>query len=238
MWFRFSLIPFTTGTSKILPRFYSNKRLSMQKSLQNNDTVKRILQSATFLFAERGFSETSVRTITGLADVNLASVNYHFGSKKDLIQAVFSRFLNPIARDLDSFLNHTENSDTSTEDLLRGLFRVILEAAREVDEKPQRFMQLLGLAYSQSQEHLRHFLLTRYGKTYQRFLKALAARLSGIESKELFWRLHFMLGAAIFTLSSFDSIRSILNAEYQDDTHLDEAIELLVPSLVSMLESP
>lgn len=209
----------------------------MSKNSPNNDTVKRILQSATFLFAERGFSETSVRTITGLADVNLASVNYHFGSKKDLIQAVFSRFLTPIARDLDTLLNAAESENSSTEDVLRGLFKVILEAASEVDEKPQRFMQLLGLAYSQSQEHLRHFLLTRYGHTYKRFLTTLAAGLSHLNQKELFWRLHFMLGAAIFTLSSFDSIRSILNAEYKDDTELAEAIELLIPSLVAMLQS-
>lgn len=47
-----------------------------------SDTKTRILDAAEKLFAERGFSETSLRLITSKAEVNLASVNYHFGSKK------------------------------------------------------------------------------------------------------------------------------------------------------------
>jgi len=47
------------------------------------DTKNRILDAAEVLFAERGFADTSLRLITSEADVNLASVNYHFGSKKE-----------------------------------------------------------------------------------------------------------------------------------------------------------
>ena len=50
------------------------------------DTKVRILNAAEALFAEQGFTQTSMRAITARADVNLASVNYHFGSKKNLIQ--------------------------------------------------------------------------------------------------------------------------------------------------------
>ena len=58
-----------------------------------SDTKTRILDAAEKLFAERGFSETSLRLITSKAEVNLASVNYHFGSKKELIRAVLARYL-------------------------------------------------------------------------------------------------------------------------------------------------
>ncbi|TVP55269.1 MAG: TetR/AcrR family transcriptional regulator, partial [Halomonadaceae bacterium] len=63
--------------------------------MAQSETVDRILDAAEELFAERGFSETSLRMITSHARVNLAAVNYHFGSKKALIQAVFARFLTP-----------------------------------------------------------------------------------------------------------------------------------------------
>ncbi len=65
--------------------------------MAQSDTVERILDAAEILFAEKGFSETSLRLITSKAQVNLAAVNYHFGSKKSLIQAVFSRFLGHFA---------------------------------------------------------------------------------------------------------------------------------------------
>ncbi|MFC6979826.1 TetR/AcrR family transcriptional regulator [Microbulbifer taiwanensis] len=51
--------------------------------MSQTDTVSRILDAAEVLFAERGFTETSLRTITSTAGVNLAAVNYHFGSKKN-----------------------------------------------------------------------------------------------------------------------------------------------------------
>ncbi|CSD08028.1 TetR family transcriptional regulator [Vibrio cholerae] len=46
-----------------------------------SSTKEKILDVAEGLFAEYGFNDTSLRTITSKAGVNLASVNYHFGDK-------------------------------------------------------------------------------------------------------------------------------------------------------------
>ena len=67
-------------------------------------TVDRILDTAEVLFAQKGFAETSLRAITSKAGVNLAAVNYHFGSKESLVQAVFERFLTPFCAALDAKL--------------------------------------------------------------------------------------------------------------------------------------
>jgi AcrR family transcriptional regulator len=45
-------------------------------------TQDKILDAAEQLFASTGFADTSLRQITSMAQVNLAAVNYHFGSKK------------------------------------------------------------------------------------------------------------------------------------------------------------
>ena len=73
--------------------------------MAQSETVERILDAAEHLFAEKGFAETSLRLITSKAGVNLAAVNYHFGSKKALIQAVFVRFLNPFVHSLEQELD-------------------------------------------------------------------------------------------------------------------------------------
>ena len=57
------------------------------------DTRQRILDAAEVLFTEHGFDATTLRQITGAAEVNLAAVNYHFGSKEELIREVFRRRL-------------------------------------------------------------------------------------------------------------------------------------------------
>src|SRR5512140_1224057 len=57
------------------------------------DTRQRILDAAECLFTQYGFGATTLRQITGAAEVNLAAVNYHFGSKEELIREVFRRRL-------------------------------------------------------------------------------------------------------------------------------------------------
>ena len=50
----------------------------------DTETRTRIMEAAASIFAEHGFAATTIRMICGLAHVNLAAVNYHFGSKEGL----------------------------------------------------------------------------------------------------------------------------------------------------------
>ena len=75
--------------------FVSYKRMYGRRMASPN-TRTQILDAAEQLFAERGFSGTSVRAITDLADANLAAVGYHFGSKAQLLAAVIRRVVEPI----------------------------------------------------------------------------------------------------------------------------------------------
>src|SRR5438132_3138101 len=61
-----------------------------------HETRTRILDAAEELFMQHGFEATSMRVLTNKAGVNLAAVNYHFGSKHALIEAVFRRRLDPM----------------------------------------------------------------------------------------------------------------------------------------------
>lgn len=65
-----------------------------KKSAEN--TRERILRAAERIYAASGFHGMSLRDVTLLAGVNLAAVNYHFGSKDKLIYALADRRLTPI----------------------------------------------------------------------------------------------------------------------------------------------
>ncbi len=60
------------------------------------ETKQRILAAALNVFAEQGYNAATLREITSAAGVNIAAVNYHFGSKQALMRAVFGRLARPV----------------------------------------------------------------------------------------------------------------------------------------------
>src|SRR5262245_21695233 len=70
--------------------------MSLRAVKPQHETRTRILDAAEELFMQQGFGGTSMRLLTSKAGVNLAAVNYHFGSKDALIEAVFRRRLDPM----------------------------------------------------------------------------------------------------------------------------------------------
>ncbi len=196
-------------------------------------TKTKILDAAEALFADRGFAETSLRTITQRADVNLASVNYHFGSKKSLIQAVFDRFLKRFVKELDAQLIPIEQGEQrpTVDEVLQTLVAPILAIDAKSDNGSSNFMKLLGRAYAESQGHLRRFMQEHYAGYIIRFTKQLHRSEPGIDAKEMFWRLHFMLGTMIFTFAGSHALRDIAQADFSESVTIEQTMRRLLPFL-------
>lgn len=208
--------------------------------MAQSDTVERILDAAETLFAEKGFAETSLRLITSKAKVNLAAVNYHFGSKKSLIQAVFSRFLEPLCSNLDAELDRRSEEGQpawTVELLLDVLVEQVLAVQPRSDNDLSIFMRLLGLAFSQSQGHLRRYLNEMYGKVFHRYMLLLREAAPEVQPIELFWRVHFMIGAAAFSMSGLKALRAIAVAEYEVHLTTEQVLRLMVPFLAAGLRA-
>ncbi|MDX1456200.1 MAG: TetR/AcrR family transcriptional regulator [Marinobacter sp.] len=209
--------------------------------MAQSDTVDRILDAAEELFAERGFSETSLRMITSKANVNLAAVNYHFGSKNALIQAVFARFLTPFCQTLETAFDDLEASCQEAPPSLDRTLWALTESAVRMPQRNEKgisiFMRLLGLAYTQSQGHLRKFLEQEYSQTFGRFMALLKEATPQLSAVDRYWRIQFMLGATAFTMSSSDALREILENKLGVETSVQEIAARLVPFLASGLQA-
>ncbi len=206
------------------------------------DTVSRILDTAETLFAEKGFSETSLRTITSKAKVNLAAVNYHFGSKKALIQAVFARYLDPFSERIDEEMNRLEAEYQDREiplDVVLSTFTSsILTMPSPTRNGLSVFMRLLGLAYTQAQGHMRGYLQDQYGPVFFRFTAMVKNASSELPDVERFWRLHFMLGAAIFSMSSLDALKDIAEKDFGEQTRVRDVVQRLIPFVSAGMSAP
>ncbi len=203
--------------------------------MSESNTVERILDAAEVLFAQKGFAETSLRAITSRAGVNLAAVNYHFGSKEALIQAVFERFLTPFSAALSERLDEMEaGGENITLERLLSVVSVLAMGSHGTDpRRAQLFFRLSGLAYAQAQGHLRSYLRERYGQVFRRFLRCLGNAAPDVPPMEMFWRVHFGLGATIFTLSGMDSLRDICKADFGADLSAADINARLLPFIVA-----
>ena len=93
-------------------------------------TKERILGAAEELFAQQGFSGTSLRQVTSRAEVNIAAVNYHFGSKENLVNEVFRRRMDDMsAQRLEMLRKAREEAPDSLEAILAAFVQPALALA-------------------------------------------------------------------------------------------------------------
>ena len=197
------------------------------------ETRDRILDAAEALFVEHGFEGTSMRVITRSAQANLAAVNYHFGSKDALIQAVFMRFLGPFCLRLEGELDRLEGRSASLEELLEMVVREAFAVAREIGSELTVFMRLLGMAVRQHQRELQAFLGGLYGRALRRYLRRLQEAVPDIAPLELFWRAHFMLGAATYSMAGIQLLRDNVQLCFGVDTSAEQVLDLMVPFMAA-----
>lgn len=201
---------------------------------KKQETKARILDAAQVLFAERGFAETSLRAITTRANVNLASVNYHFGSKKSLIQAVFDRFLADFTRELSRELRLMDaDAPVTIERVLEGLIEPLITINKQQANGISIFMRLLGRAYAETQGHLRRYVTERYGHVLEQFTAQLQKAYPSLDMSQVFWRLHFMLGSLIFTLAGSEALREISESDFGQKVSIEELIHQIIPFLAA-----
>jgi AcrR family transcriptional regulator len=210
--------------------------------MSQSETVDRILDAAELLFAEKGFTETSLRMITSKAKVNLAAVNYHFGSKNALIQAVFSRFLGPLSQMMEQGMKeHSRKGAQSTDFDLEDIFRIYTQSLLKIPTRHTHgisiFMRLMGLAYTQSQGHLRRYLEQEYSRTFVLLKRMIRACTPELTPEERFWRIQFTLGAVAFSMSSIQQLTEILENSVDAKARPERVVELLVPYLVAGLRA-
>ncbi|NLO21700.1 MAG: TetR/AcrR family transcriptional regulator [Syntrophomonadaceae bacterium] len=80
-----------------------------------SSTKKRIIGAALKIIASEGFHKITIRKIASLAEVNVAAVNYHFGSKEQLVNEA----LHNITQQLINTFNVLKQPDMDVEDRLR-----------------------------------------------------------------------------------------------------------------------
>jgi AcrR family transcriptional regulator len=206
------------------------------------DPKTRILDAAEELFMEHGFEATSLRQLTAAAGVNLAAVNYHFGSKEELFQAVLTRRLDPMNQERIELLARLERDaggrTLACEKILFAMMIPALRLARDERRGGKNFLRLLGRAYADPAPFIRQFLSQQYAEMIGRYKEAFHKALPHLPRQELTWRLHFVMGALSYTLAGTDALRIIAQVSPGEKDNDELLLQRLAPFLVAGLKAP
>ena len=179
-------------------------RVIRDYTFPHSPSKRRILEEAEKLFAEKGFDLVSVRDITKAAEANNAAVNYHFGSRENLIAIVVSRYLLPINEQrlsaLDALEKQHGNKPVPVENLLEAMVRPMALVVRKSELSERLFYKLLGRIFSLQHEGFPPPVEEQVKHLAHRFRKALGKHFPQISEEELAWKFQFVIGAMVHTL--------------------------------------
>jgi len=208
----------------------------------SRETRERLLDVAEKLFSESGFAATSLRTITSHAGVNLAAVNYHFGSKEALVDAVFSRRLAPLNRErvavLDALEAAAAGRPLAVEDILGAFVRCAFSRPESSPANWLTFLRLLGRAFTEPTAAVRSVLARQYREMAERYKRALARALPQLPAAELAWRMQFMFGTVSYVMAGGDTLECVASCRLDDLRDVDIVARRLVAFLQAGLCAP
>ena len=194
---------------------------------QLKTTRTRILDVAEELFSEQGFDRVSIRDITNTARVNLASINYHFGSKEDLIAAVFERRVVPVNQARLAALDAVEQSakkHPKLEDILEAFIRPAVQCSFGTLKGEKAFSKLFGRCLSEPNPEIETLLARQFESLVERLDATLMKALPHLSRSEIFWCMKFTFGALHHWLVTRDRFLP----PWLEKTEVEEQIQKLI----------
>ncbi len=169
------------------------------------NTRNKIMDAGERLFAQNGYDRTSLREITSRAGANLAAVNYHFGSKEKLFEAILQRRITPLNGVREQRMQkvieaaQSENCTPGVGDLLRAFVEPTLEFIGNVPESLDFFI-IVNRCTMESNGIERNCFIRLMLPTFIKFYDCLCASLPGISKEVVFMHLMFSIGSMIHTV--------------------------------------
>jgi AcrR family transcriptional regulator len=160
----------------------------------DSSTRDRIVESATSLIMERGYSHTTMRAIAERAGVSLGSTYYYFGGKEELIQGFYTR----IARETYATASAAMMGVTSFSKRLDASFEAFMDTSEQYRPIADSLLSLAIIPtsplspFSEQSRPARDLFIAMYAEVIEGSDLKTDARLRG-ELPELLWSVQMLI---------------------------------------------
>jgi AcrR family transcriptional regulator len=179
--------------------------------MPSDRTRSSILDAAERLYADRGFADVTLRDIVAAAEVNLAAVNYHFGSKDELIAELFVTRSLATNRERLNELKAAEAAGGGRADIasiLRALVGPTLRGCLGPDNERSTAARFMIRASIESVPPIRR-IKNREIDHLRKFAGAMRRSLPDRSEVDLYWGLHFALAMAHQTIRDSERLTKL-----------------------------
>jgi len=211
--------------------------------MSQQETKQRIMDAAVRIFSRKGFSNTTMRQITAEAGVNLAAVNYHFGSKENLIEEILKNHVVPLNRERSERLDRVrktadkEGREPRVEEIMRAFIEPIAANRGKYGMDHLEFVHLVARLHAEQQQHLREMFIKLMIPTFTMFFDTLCEVLSHVPKQVIFDRMMFAVGS--MTRALFMKVYPVQLPEgVEAHSDGDALIEMLINFVTAGMEAP
>jgi AcrR family transcriptional regulator len=205
------------------------------------ETRERILDAAEALFGEQGFDAVSLRDITGRAGANVAAVNYHFGSKEKLIDAVVIRHAVPINDGRLRLLLEAEErhggQPVPLREILDAFLRPVIDEILRDPVSEAVFCKFMGRIMSEQGYQLPETVRPLFQMMAGRFSQALQKARPELSEQTALWRMHFSFGVMSNTLMHRDKLEQISGGR-SGNPGMEELLNHIIDFCVAGFQAP
>jgi AcrR family transcriptional regulator len=190
------------------------------------------------LFGERSFTQVNLREITEAAKVSLAAVNYHFGSKDGLVQALFTRAAPGLIAERSALLDAALALKGTREEKLAAVVRALVGPVirwSALPETQQYYVPFLARVRLDGPKSVRR-MLEGEAQYLDPFVRALSALLPALPLAEVHWRLHFILGVEHALHNEAKRLQSVSQGACDlsnPEAVIDRVLAFVMPGLIA-----
>ena len=203
-----------------------------------NATRVKVLEAAESEVADYGFAGASIRNITQRAGVNVAAINYHFGSKEELIKELFRYRITPLndyrLKTLREAQERSPDGIVSAEELVDILVRPAV--AKMMSREGRRFVQAIARCMSEPTDFMCDLDEELFEEMFQSFLAAFQKALPGHDAETLLNKMNFIICSMVGFMMHFPRIEQFVGKQMsgeQSERLLDQYIDFIATGIGS-----
>jgi AcrR family transcriptional regulator len=208
--------------------------------ISEKTTKARLLDAAEYLYTQAGHEHLSLRELTERAHVNLAAVNYHFGSKNALVCAMVARRFDPIndgvIADL-ARLERTLKGQLRSEHLFGILAKGLSRPGFDIFDSSAHCDFAIRASADLSQP-VRQFLSQRYAHVEKRFIQAFCQASPALSADAVKCRVNCLVFALSGTAINLNTIQLLRCAVFEQSMTKMQALAYAAAPMAALLHSP